>query len=221
MNKTQLINLNIISFPSILVKINAPQYLNRPSLSSYAFLNYFKSFNMINSDSDLSGMGEEPTPNPIIKKRGKSKNYDPICSFKSLAIAETVLSSNFLGSKWAHRNTSDSTEGEKRWYYCKQKNCPVVCQLILLKDSLTRVIALISDNEHVHEANEAAIMKNHGIDRPTKEKINHFVEMGCKPGKVLIELRKIGFEPPTKLQLYNYIKTIKKRKIRIHNYFIE
>ena len=74
MNKTQLINLNIISFPSILVKINAPQYLNRPSLSSYAFLNYFKSFNMINSDSDLSGMGEEPTPNPIIKKRGKSKN---------------------------------------------------------------------------------------------------------------------------------------------------
>ena len=83
----------------------------------------------------------------------------------------------------------------------------------MVKDSLTRVSALISDNEHIHEDNEAAIIKNHSIDRSTKEKINHFVEMGRKPSKVLIELRKIGFEPPTKLQLYNYIKTLKKEKL--------
>jgi hypothetical protein len=149
---------------------------------------------------------------PIIKKRGKAKNYDNVCSFKSLAIAEKALFSNFLDSSWVHKNTTDSLEGEKRWYHCKIKQCPVVCQLILIKDSLSRVTLLMSDDRHSHENIDNEKM-NYGIDPNTKEKINELIGLNCKPAKILIELRKQEFIVPTQVQLYNYIKYHRTEKL--------
>jgi hypothetical protein len=48
------------------------------------------------SESDLSE-NENIDPEPLkTKKRGKAKNYDPICSFNSLSSAEKALSNVFL-----------------------------------------------------------------------------------------------------------------------------
>ena len=148
-------------------------------------------------------------------KRGSAKIYDSYCSFKSLSVAQKTLSSCFLESKWVHKKTSDSQEGEKMWYYCKEKKCPVVCQLILSRDSLTRVSLLLSDDQHSHEQDEGTSSQliQHGIDPNSKSKINELIQLGCKPGKILIELRKCQLSVPTTTQLYNYCKYFRKDKL--------
>ena len=152
---------------------------------------------------------------PLVKKRGKAKYYDNYCSFNSLKKAEDALSGTFLNNKWVHKNTTDSLEGEKKWYYCKIKSCPVVCQLILNKDLLTRVSLLLSDNHHSHDDNQAVDSQpnEHRIAREFKVKIEELVSFGCKPGKIMIELRKAGLEVPKTTQLYNFIKYNRKDKL--------
>ena len=164
-------------------------------------------------NTDIS-LENENIGNDFKKKRGKAKYYDEFCSFRSFKIAQKTLSGVFLDHKWVIKRTTDSREGEKKWYQCSIKKCPVFCQLVLSKDSLSRVVLLISDNEHHHEEDAIEPKLNlKGIEPKTKEKIDELNSLSVKPGRILIQLRKLGLEVPTTTQLYNYLKNSRKVKL--------
>ena len=90
---------------------------------------------MISLEESEISLPNETSNAGFVKIRGKAKNYDHFWSFKSLTIAENCLSGTFCENQWTHTKTTDSLEGIKKWYHCKQKKCPFVMQLVLSKES--------------------------------------------------------------------------------------
>jgi hypothetical protein len=76
-------------------------------------------------------------------------------------------------------------------------------------DNLTeRVVLSISDDEHDHKVTKI-FKKKRGIEDDTKRQIKLMYENQLKPNEMIFELMKIGIEPPSIGQLYNYLKQVK------------
>ena len=72
---------------------------------------------VLNKDLDLTGFhtDEESLEIENVKGRGRNKEYEPVCSFKSLETAKNLLKNRFFDSQWTQLNTINNVV----WFKCK------------------------------------------------------------------------------------------------------
>ena len=100
--------------------------------------------------------------------------HQPDVSFASLAEAKRQLIEGIAGSKWRYNNRSSTTDCEKIWYWCYQKDCPERLQLNVNE----RITVFVSDQRHRHGDDNSAKL---GIQSPVKAKIVEYEKLKLKP----------------------------------------
>lgn len=120
-----------------------------------------------------------------------------------------VLSKAFLDTIWKFKKTTTGLKTETHWYRCSFRKCPTALKLFYIDNITERVVLSISDDEHVHKETKI-LKKKRGIDDDTKTQIKLMYKNQLRPNEMIFELLKIGIEPPSIGQLYNFLKQVKK-----------
>ena len=103
------------------------------------------------------------------------------------------------------KNTT--TKGQTLFFHCKRGSrnkgggCPKIVQLII-NESTNRCTMMQSVDEHYHKERK----NQHGITAIVQAKIIEYETYGLKPVQMLVQLRRVADQLPTKLQLSNFLR---------------
>ena len=109
---------------------------------------------------------------------------------------------------WTHYQSTETNQGDKFFYRCKDRNCQVKIQLF--SNGLHVTLSIVNDHNHIG-APVTNKIQSIGIPSTTKEKIEELREFGLMPKQILTEIRVNGFGLPTTRQLSNFLVQIKKK----------
>ena len=154
--------------------------------------------------NDCDGDFEAETP--LIKKKSR-KVYEFYKTYDSLEIAKQELNEGLFDSVWYLHKKNVTVKGQTLFFHCKKgsrnkgESCPKVVQLIV-NESTSRCTMMQSVDEHFHKERK----NPHGISAIVQTKIIEFESYGLKPAQMLVQLRRVADQLPTKLQLSNFLQ---------------
>ncbi|OXA36979.1 hypothetical protein Fcan01_28252 [Folsomia candida] len=157
----------------------------------------YQKLNNYQSDSEES---DEPPPS---KKQKLVHEWKRTRTFKSIEEAKVHVKTT---QKFVIKSTRPCSEGQKLYYDCKTNNC--LSKVYLLKSNNTLDVDMYETVElHNHEG-----VKTVGIPMSTKLKIDLWFNGGItKPNQIVSHLREEEIDVPSKVQLNNYLRVIRKR----------
>ncbi len=120
---------------------------------------------LLNNDLDVTGehTDEETLINNKVV-RSKNREYEPVCSFRSIEAAKSVLKTFFFDSKWTQLNTVKNIV----WFKCKM--CDKRIKLVCLDEICVAHIeeSYFTNGVHVDEEKEKI---ERGIPKHLRPKI--------------------------------------------------
>lgn len=145
------------------------------------------------------------------KKRGKGLYYEQLMCFSNKTSAIDYLKTfQVQDNIWSYSRTRNTKEGEKRYYECSKKNCPVMLCMLSHADS-ERVTISVADVEHEHEQ---AIEDNKKLSDKLKQEISSLYSFGVtKPKDIFHQLSKKNIKNITTSQISNFIQRFKKKEL--------
>ena len=104
----------------------------------------------------LAGTSRDQPSTTTRGKHGQRKEYSWHCSFRNLDIAESHIKGNnccqncfhciFCNTAWTHHQTTETNQGVKFFYRCKDCNCPA--RLQLFSDGIHVTLYAADENNH-------------------------------------------------------------------------
>jgi hypothetical protein len=139
---------------------------------------------ILNNDLDITGEHTDDESLMNDKKvRSKNREYEPVCSFKSIEAAKNLLKSGFFDSQWTQLNTKKNII----WFKCKtcDKRLKLVCFdyycVVHIEDTY------FTNGVHLDEEKE---MLERGIPKHLRAKIVQLDNAGVRGIEVPLERKR-------------------------------
>jgi hypothetical protein len=162
---------------------------------------------ILNNDCDVTGEHTEDEIE-ISDKRRRSKNreYEPVCSLRSVEAAKILLKTGFFDTKWTQLNTIKNVV----WFKCKL--CDKRLKIVCLENNICVAHienTFFTNGVHVDEEKEKT---ERGIPKHLRVKILELDSAGVKPASLISKLRKEGIILQMQ-QLNNFLKNERKKRL--------
>lgn len=153
------------------------------------------------------------------KSRGVGKIYTEIQDFDNLDLALSLIKDGGIdGSYWKRGKTDLVKQATVINFQCTGGNCPKKLRVLIKKSETIgdRFIQsgsiLLSSDEHEH-SNANGQEKKKKISQQVKDRIYELCFLNLTPNQIIQKLTNEKLEPPSKVDLNNLLKSIRKKEL--------